>query len=160
MIIIIILSSRDFLKKILILCLPVFSIVYKVLDELGGYSAPNSPTTTDLTHLIRRILQIYSSPLFDVYLDRSLLDPNETLSIYVDLPKRFVPSRHFLETKVSDLGRALFSKNNSLGNISQNHDNDTKSKSITPFRFCVRAAHAYKREMVHYELLKGYRSVS
>ncbi|KAI5706270.1 hypothetical protein M8J75_006481 [Diaphorina citri] len=71
--------------------------MYKILDELGGYLPPNAPST-ELTHLVRRILQIYSSPLFDVYLDRSLLDPNETLSIYVDLPKRFVTSRHFMET--------------------------------------------------------------
>ncbi|XP_026689083.1 endothelin-converting enzyme 1-like [Diaphorina citri] len=74
--------------------------MYKILDELGGYLPPNAPST-ELTHLVRRILQIYSSPLFDVYLDRSLLDPNETLSIYVDLPKRFVTSRHFMETNVS-----------------------------------------------------------
>lgn len=61
-------------------------LVYKVLDQLGGYLPPGSIGPSDLTSLFLNILKVSGAPLFDVYVTQDLLR-KPYAAIFIDLPK-------------------------------------------------------------------------
>lgn len=158
--IIIIISSRDFFKKIWFYVCPFSPQCTKCWMSSGAIRPLTAPPPLTWPISSDASCRYTAHPyLMSIWIDPCWTLTRRWASMWT-YPSGLYPRGTFWKRKWVTSRHALFSKNDSFGNISQNHDNDTKSKSITPFRFCVRAAHAYKREMVHYELLKGYRSVS
>ena len=62
--------------------------VFALLNELGGYLLPGTPQTPDLTTLVTRLLLVNGAPLFDLYLERDVVNSTR-LAVFLDLPRRY-----------------------------------------------------------------------
>ncbi|XP_070166397.1 neprilysin-1 isoform X3 [Polyergus mexicanus] len=92
---------REFRKK------PVnFTLVYNLLDELGGYLSPKREILNDITPLISALLKVNGVPLFDLHVDVDLYDRTKS-SVYLDLPTKH-ESHEFLtgDQKNEDVQRS------------------------------------------------------
>ncbi|XP_050464236.1 neprilysin-1-like [Cataglyphis hispanica] len=80
---------REFRKKAI-----NFTLVYNLLDELGGYLSPKREILNDITPLISALLKVNGAPLFDLHVDVDLYDRTKS-SVYLDLPTK-PPYHEFL----------------------------------------------------------------
>jgi hypothetical protein len=62
--------------------------VFALLNDLGGYLLPGTPQPADLTPLVTRLLLVNGAPLFDVYLERDVVNRTR-LAVFLDLPRRY-----------------------------------------------------------------------
>jgi len=62
--------------------------VFALLNELGGYLLPGTPKAPDLTSLVTRLLLVNGAPLFDLYLERDVINRTR-LAVFLDLPRRY-----------------------------------------------------------------------
>lgn len=62
--------------------------MFALLNELGGYLLPGTAQPPDLTSLVTRLLLVNGAPLFDLYLERDVINRTR-LAIFLDLPRRY-----------------------------------------------------------------------
>ena len=62
--------------------------MFALLNELGGYLLPGTPQAPDLTSLVTRLLLVNGAPLFDLYLERDVINRTR-LAVFLDLPRRY-----------------------------------------------------------------------
>jgi hypothetical protein len=62
--------------------------VFALLNELGGYLLPGTSQAPDLTSLVTRLLLVNGAPLFDLYLERDVINRTR-LAVFLDLPRRY-----------------------------------------------------------------------
>lgn len=62
--------------------------MFALLNDLGGYLLPGTPQPPDLTPLLSRLLLVNGAPLFDVYLERDMVNRTR-LAVFLDLPRRY-----------------------------------------------------------------------
>jgi hypothetical protein len=90
--------------------------VFALLNELGGYLLPGTPQPPDLTSLVTRLLLVNGAPLFDLYLERDVINRTR-LAVFLDLPRRYGHNTRLLHRPYPEVscflkGRSLWVQQN------------------------------------------------
>jgi len=84
----------------------VFVAVFALLNQLGGYLLPGTPQAADLTSLVTRLLLVNGAPLFDLYLERDVINRTR-LAVFLDLPRRYGHTTRLLHRPYPEVTRHL-----------------------------------------------------
>ncbi|GAB1862340.1 Endothelin-converting enzyme 1 [Camponotus japonicus] len=82
-----------------------FTLVYKLIDELGGYLSPKSAIPNDITSLISALLKVNGASLFDLHVDVDLYNRTKS-SVYLDLPTKHQSHEFLTDQKIEDVQRS------------------------------------------------------
>ncbi|PNF32145.1 hypothetical protein B7P43_G02843 [Cryptotermes secundus] len=81
--------------------------MFALLNDLGGYLLPGTPQPPDLTPLLSRLLLVNGAPLFDVYLERDVVNRTR-LAVFLDLPRRYGHTARLLHRQYPEVLNGIF----------------------------------------------------